>query len=414
MPLQLFYSYSHQDEPLRDELDTHLALLRRRGVIATWHDRRIAASEDWRAAIDEHLERANLILLLVSPDFLASDYCYDVEMRRAMERHRHHEAAVVPVIARPVDLEGAPFAEVQALPKDAKPVTTWANRDEAWTDVAKGVRKLAEALASAGAPSLSGAPAAPASVEEKLARIRPPERELGHEVEPPVDEYLGAPVPRRPSVDERVAAAPSTSASEHDMDEARTQPLQRPPLPPGMTPERRAEIALERALAGFQEEMVEAMRSRTPGEALRPSESWRMAEHLAAIPQWKRILWVDDRPENNRFEIAALNRLQLEVKTACSTEEALALLRAPTGCFDLVISDWSRPTLRSLVGAAEGLRLLREMRAERILVPLVVYHGHLSPVELARRREQVRDAGGQGATFRPNELFELVTRLLSG
>src|SRR5262245_27878862 len=153
MPVDLFCSYSHKDEALREELDTHLALLRRRGVVNPWHDRRIAASDDWKQSIDSHLESADLVLLLISPDFMASDYCYDVEMSRAMQRHESGAARVVPVIARSVDLEGAPFATIQALPKDAKPVTSWPNRDEAWTDVAKGIRKLAEAVAAARPPA---------------------------------------------------------------------------------------------------------------------------------------------------------------------------------------------------------------------------------------------------------------------
>jgi CheY-like chemotaxis protein len=391
MPLQLFYSYAHEDAPLRDELDTHLALLRRRGVIAPWHDRRIAAGDDWRAGIDEHLEHAKLILLLVSPDFLASDYCYDVEMKRAMERHRSREAAVVPVIARPVDLEGAPFADVQALPKDAKPVTTWPNRDEAWTDVAKGVRRLAEGLAAPATSNRPGAPTAPSPP----AAISEVPHELPRPKAPPVDKSQPSPTPE----DATHTASLEVSGG----------------LSLASTPERRADIALERALAGFQEEMVEAMRARAPGEALRPSESWRIAERIAAIADWKRVLWVDDRPENNCFEIAALNRLQIEVVTATSTDEALLLLNAPAARYDVVISDWSRPSLRSMLrGSAEGLRLLHAMRGAGIKVPFVVYHAVVSPDELARRREAVRAEGGQGTTFRPNEFFEVVTRLLSG
>ena len=78
---------------------------------------------------------------LVSAAFLASDYCYDIEMKRALEKHEKGEARVIPIIIRPIDWSGAPFSKLQALPKDAKPVSSWANRDEAWTDVAKGVRK---------------------------------------------------------------------------------------------------------------------------------------------------------------------------------------------------------------------------------------------------------------------------------
>jgi hypothetical protein len=89
---------------------------------------------------------AKIILLLVSSDFIASDYCYDIEMKRALEKHRAGEARVIPIILHPCDWERATFAKLQTLPKDAKPVTKWSNRDEAWTDVARGIRKVVEEL----------------------------------------------------------------------------------------------------------------------------------------------------------------------------------------------------------------------------------------------------------------------------
>jgi TIR domain len=142
-PIDVFFSYSHKDEALRDELATHLKLLERTGVIRSWHDRRIGAGEEWKAAIDANIEKAHAILLLVSSDFLASDYCYDVEMKRALARHDAGEAAVLPVILRDCRWSRAPFAKLQALPKDAKPVTSWSNRDEAWTNVAAGIEAAA-------------------------------------------------------------------------------------------------------------------------------------------------------------------------------------------------------------------------------------------------------------------------------
>ena len=145
-PVELFYSYSHKDEELRDELERHLSILKRQGVIAGWHDRRIGAGKEWKGQIDAHLNSAAVILLLVSSDFLASDYCYDVEMKRALERHDAGEARVIPVILRAVDWKGAPFGKLQCLPTDAKPVTSWSNRDEAFRDVAQGIRKAVEEL----------------------------------------------------------------------------------------------------------------------------------------------------------------------------------------------------------------------------------------------------------------------------
>jgi tetratricopeptide (TPR) repeat protein len=141
-PLELFYSYSHKDERLRNKLDNHLALLQRQDLIKEWHDRKIEAGDDWESEINEHLDSARIILLLVSDDFIASDYCYSIEMERALERHANGEARVIPIILRPVDWESSPFGKVQALPKDGKPVTQWKNRDEAFKNIAKSIREI--------------------------------------------------------------------------------------------------------------------------------------------------------------------------------------------------------------------------------------------------------------------------------
>jgi hypothetical protein len=145
-PIRLFYSYSHEDEALRKKLEKHLSLLQDQGVISGWHDRRIEAGTEWDRAISQHLEDAGIILLLVSADFLASRYCRDIEVARAMERHEAGTVRVIPVILRPVDWHSASFGKLQALPKDGRPVTTWKNRDEAFTDVARGIREAAKKL----------------------------------------------------------------------------------------------------------------------------------------------------------------------------------------------------------------------------------------------------------------------------
>ena len=103
-----------------------LPLLQRQGVVSTWHDRRILGGENWAGVIDDNFKRADLILLLVSADFLASDYCYQEEMGMALEREANGEARVVPVILRACDWKGAPFGKLQGFPKDMKPVTSWA------------------------------------------------------------------------------------------------------------------------------------------------------------------------------------------------------------------------------------------------------------------------------------------------
>jgi hypothetical protein len=145
--VEVFFSYSHKDEELRDELATHLSMLKKQGLIQAWHDREITAGTEWANEIDENLDAADLILLLVSANFLASDYCYDIELKRAMERYELKEARLVPIILKPVDWSGAPFGKLQALPKNAKPVTTWQNRDEALLNVAQGIRRAVEEIA---------------------------------------------------------------------------------------------------------------------------------------------------------------------------------------------------------------------------------------------------------------------------
>jgi hypothetical protein len=146
--VELFFSYSHKDEAFRDELLAHLSSLRREGLIAAWHDRCIDAGDEWKGAIDEHLDSAGIVLLLVSPDFMASDYCYDVETKRALERHDRGEAVVVPVVLRHTDWGRTPFSRLQAVPKDARPVKAWADRDEAWLDVVQRIRRVVEKLAA--------------------------------------------------------------------------------------------------------------------------------------------------------------------------------------------------------------------------------------------------------------------------
>jgi internalin A len=140
----LFFSYSHKDEGLRDELETHLKLLQRQRIISTWHDRKILPGTEWDREIDNRLQRAAIILLLISADFVASDYCWDLEVKRALERHAAKEAIVVPVLLRSCDWKSAPFGKLLGLPTDLKAVTAWSDRDAAWANVATGIRAIAE------------------------------------------------------------------------------------------------------------------------------------------------------------------------------------------------------------------------------------------------------------------------------
>lgn len=146
----LFFSYSHRDEALRDELETHLAMLKRQGVITTWHDRRIGAGKEFDLEISQHLDEADIILLLVSSDFLASDYCYENEMARAMERHASGKARVIPVILRPCDWHDAPFGKLLAATKDGRPVTKYPSQDDAFLEVVQSIKKAAKEMGGPG------------------------------------------------------------------------------------------------------------------------------------------------------------------------------------------------------------------------------------------------------------------------
>ncbi len=119
-------------------------MLQRQNLVTFWSDRDINAGGDWSKDIDQHLNSAEVILLLVSDDFMASNYCYGIEMKRAMERHESEEAIVIPIILRRVDWSEAPFKKLQALPREAKPIADWSNQDDAFYDMAKGIRRTIE------------------------------------------------------------------------------------------------------------------------------------------------------------------------------------------------------------------------------------------------------------------------------
>ena len=137
-----FVSYSQRDERYRQRLDISLVQLRRNKLISVWHDRKILPGQEWDREIDKNLESADMVLLLVSPDFLASDYAYSREMLRALERHRSGSAMLVPIILRPCDWQESPLGSLQALPSQGRPVSRWPNRDQAWLDIVQGLRRL--------------------------------------------------------------------------------------------------------------------------------------------------------------------------------------------------------------------------------------------------------------------------------
>jgi formylglycine-generating enzyme required for sulfatase activity len=146
-PIEVFFSYSREDKPLRDKLEIALSSLKRHGVISSWHDRQILAGSEWKEEIDHHIKTADVILLLISPHFIASEYCYEIELPDAMARHDAGEACVVPILLRPVlAWKQFSFAKLQVYPSGGKPITKWTDEDDAFLDVAEGIQQAVDQL----------------------------------------------------------------------------------------------------------------------------------------------------------------------------------------------------------------------------------------------------------------------------
>jgi hypothetical protein len=139
---RMFVSYSHRDEYYRARFHIALAGLRHQGQISWWDDREVEAGAEWERKIREQLSASGLIVFLVSPDLLDSEYIYGKEMERALALHGKGQARVIPVIVRPADWEHGPLGNFQALPRFGQAVSSWLNEDEAWLDVTRGIRKL--------------------------------------------------------------------------------------------------------------------------------------------------------------------------------------------------------------------------------------------------------------------------------
>jgi TIR domain len=145
-PIKVFLSYSHQDDELKKEFCQHLAILYHNQVIASWDDRNIDAGSEWANAIDQNLEQAEIILLLVSSAFIASRYCYSIEMEQALKLHKTGAATVIPVIIRESSWTDSPLGQLQAVPRDNRAVAKWGDkyaRDSAWTEVTEEIGKVA-------------------------------------------------------------------------------------------------------------------------------------------------------------------------------------------------------------------------------------------------------------------------------
>ncbi|MCR8724074.1 toll/interleukin-1 receptor domain-containing protein [Frigidibacter sp. ROC022] len=144
--MRAFISYSHRDSGALERLHVHLANLQREGRIEAWYDREILAGDALDEEINKELNSADLFLLMVSPDFIASEYCVEREMQRALERHDAGEARVVPIIVEPCDWAGIPqLRKLKALPKDGLPISEWTNKNTAYLDIVQELRRIVDA-----------------------------------------------------------------------------------------------------------------------------------------------------------------------------------------------------------------------------------------------------------------------------
>ncbi|HEY6287542.1 MAG TPA: toll/interleukin-1 receptor domain-containing protein [Ktedonobacteraceae bacterium] len=153
MAFEVFISYSHQDQLLRTELDKHLSNLKRQNIITSWYDGDIIPGTEWEPEIMQRLKLAQIILLLLSADFMASDFCYSIEMKEAIARHDANQARVIPILLRPTDLKDSILTKLKMLPTDAKPVTRWLTLDDAFEDIVQGIRVAIDDLTSKGQSS---------------------------------------------------------------------------------------------------------------------------------------------------------------------------------------------------------------------------------------------------------------------
>ena len=146
--IKVFLSYAHEDEAMKERLDKNLVMLKRSDQVEVWEDRKMIAGLEWDQSITKALAEADIILLLVSTDFNNSEYIWNKELKTALERHEKNEARVIPVILRTCDWSQSPYAKLQALPTGAKPISSFADADVAYTDIAKGIRMVVDYMLS--------------------------------------------------------------------------------------------------------------------------------------------------------------------------------------------------------------------------------------------------------------------------
>jgi hypothetical protein len=171
MPVKIFISYSYADEQLEKNIESLLSSMRLQGLIDVWTSRRIMPGVNWEQETSEQIDSADIILLLISADFLASDYAYSAEMVRIIEMHESRRVRVIPIILRPVDIRGTPFSKLQFLPRNARPVTEWPNQDRAFLDIATGIRSIIEDIAESNALPSSAPPSSEQAAKDIDGRV---------------------------------------------------------------------------------------------------------------------------------------------------------------------------------------------------------------------------------------------------
>ena len=377
-PVTLFYAYSHKDTKLCGRLEDTLAILERDGVIKQWHDTDTIPGEIWSKEIEARLQSAELVLLILSIGFLASEFCAR-EAAVAMQRHDDGGNVVVPIVLKLVSVADAPrLFDLECLPRGPNgllAVTKWPDRDAAWVNISIGLRKTAEKI--------------------QKARRRDAESPGGGSdrgstgPKPPAGASVDGPASPRPG------AAPD-----------------RPPRRPDDGPQAYAlHAAIGRVVASSVMRVRSAPRQRAgpplKREAVRSLRATALA--LIEIRRRKRVLWVDDEPDGNRSERSALAKLLIEVITATSMSEATRRIDLNAEGFDLVISDWERPA----DGPEAGLALLRKIRqppTSNLNVPFVFYHGISATAQRRARAAKAQAAGALGEAVLPSELMALVLR----
>lgn len=148
--LKAFFSYAHEDVDVVVNLHKHLAPLRHEEIVEFWYDRDLLPGENWDDAIASRLEDADIVVVVISSDFVSSEYAYGKELGRALELHDRGQLRVVPVIARNCRWQNLPIGSLQALPESGRPIVSWTNRDDAYVSVALGIEEVARQLLSAG------------------------------------------------------------------------------------------------------------------------------------------------------------------------------------------------------------------------------------------------------------------------